>query len=201
MVGSAGNLKADILLGTATFNHPAGFNETWDSVQFSVSDDGASLFNHSAFYPPGTTGVTLTVNSGAAFDLFSGNLTDGYDGAIRYIETFKNGGTGVGGLFQDSIESSQIVKTTYGNQSPGQPDFLGYSISKVTLTISGLTIDHPLSGPYAGQYVADYNTQVNVYGALLDSVPEPGQVAASLVVLLGCGGIAIRQRSMRNQVA
>ncbi len=127
--------------------------------------------------------VSLSSSTTAGFDFFSSLLTNGKNDAIIVLISC-GGGSASGCGWYESTSFQKFVNSPY-------PDFHGYEITRIDLTINNLAISSPGSNPNGDGIWTDYSLDgtFTVYG-----VPEP-----TTLFLLGLGA-AVRFNSAHHRL-
>jgi hypothetical protein len=175
--GGAGIGRAT-LLGSAVWEDGVTSQETFSSINFSLSYDGvsaSSIFNSlNVTTSDVATEFLATSSSGSypdtGFDTFVALLTNGSDELLF----FKGGASGLGNNESDWFGTS--------------PDFQSYIVEALGLKINSLSFETFSDPIYEGVRTTDaaWNVTFNVYGTAPQGVPEP-----STMLLLGSGLVGL----------
>jgi hypothetical protein len=133
------------------------------------------------------TGRTFTVASGSP--QFSAMVSWLTNGSENELVLFALGPDGSGG---GDIFSEASIQKLYGNG----PDFAGYEIKSISMTLNNLVLEYPVTIPHLPEYGQvwnhmEYDVTLSFNGG---SVPEPGTI-----LLLGLGAVTARKKVKRKR--
>ena len=129
-------------------------------------------------------GQTFTVANGSAeFSNLVYWLTNGLDGELDLFALGPDG-SGGGDLFSESS-----IQKLYGNG----PDFAGFVIEEISLTVDNLILEYPVTIPFAPEEGPNWNYYDYDVTLSFNGIPEP-----ATIVLLGLGTAMLRRKKQHK---